>query len=377
MAELGKSYKSLVSDDMARLAAARPQLGARQARIGVIGVGWWAMTNHIPMLKARRDVELVSVCGLDDAVNDRIKRDFGIAHSTRDHKELLKQGLDGVVVASPHALHAEHTLAALDAGCHVLVEKPMATSSADARQMARSARQKGKHLVVSFGWNYRPLTVKAVDAMASGKVGRIEYVNGFLGSPSKELFAGRSCEFAAGAYVEPNMATYVDPKLSGGGFGQGQLTHALGLLFYLTDLKPKAVFARMGKQDAPSDVHDALAITFDDGRIGTIGGTATVPIGAPYQLDIRIFGSHGMLLYDIERERLELHTHGGEHSIVPVEAGEGAYRCDGPPHEFVELILGLTEHNHAPGEIGLKTVQVLEAAYRSDQSGREEAVSEG
>jgi predicted dehydrogenase len=240
--------------------------------------------------------------------------------------------------------------------------------------MVTSAQQKQRHLLVSFGWNYRPLTIKAMAVMNSGRIGSIEYASCFLGSPSKELFAGRSCAFAVGAYVEPSMSTYVDPKLATGGFGQGQLTHALGLLFHLTDLDPQSVFARMSKEGAPSDMHDALTIAFDRGRIATVGGTASVTIGAPYQLDIRLFGSDGMLLFDIERERLEVHTHAGEHTSVPVEAGEGAYRCDGPPHEFVELILGLTKENHAPGELGLKTVQVLEAAYRSDKSGRDEAV---
>jgi predicted dehydrogenase len=375
MPDLGKSYKALVSDDMARIAAGRTQSKTAKARIGVIGVGWWATANHIPMLKARSDVELISVCGLDDAVNERVKSDFGIPHATRDFRELLRQKPDGVIVSSPHGLHAQHTLAALDTGCHVMVEKPMATSTADARRMVSTAKEKGKHLVVSFGWNYRPLTVKALAAMKTGKVGRIEFASCFLGSPSKELFEGKSCAFAKGAYVEPSMSTYVDTKQATGGFGQGQLTHALGLLFHLTDLEPKSVFARMSKEGAPTDMHEALTIGFDRGRVGTVAGTASVTLGAPYQLDIRIFGSDGMLLYDIERERLEIHTHAGEHTMVPVEAGEGAYRCDGPPHEFVELILGLTRENHAPGEVGLKTVQVLEAAYRSDQSGRDEVVS--
>jgi predicted dehydrogenase len=375
MPDLGKSYKALVSDDMARIAADRPQSKTHKARIGFIGVGWWATTNHIPMLRARSDVELVSVCGLDKAVNERIKRDFGVSHSTRNPQELLEQKLDGVIVASPHGLHAEHTLAALNAGCHVMVEKPMAISSADAKKMVQTAREKKRHLSVSFGWNHRPLTVKAKEVLKTGELGEIEYVSCFLGSPSKELFAGRSCDFAKGAYVEPSLATYVDPKISGGGFGQGQLTHALGLLFHLADLEPKSVFCRMSCEGAPSDMHNAIVVGFDRGRIGTVGGTATVPIGSPYQLDIRIFGSGGMLLYDIERERLELHTHDGKHKVVAVEAGEGAYRCDGPPHQLVELILGLTDQNNAPGELGLKTVQVLEAAYRSANSGRDEVIS--
>src|SRR5687768_7558610 len=98
----------------------------RKARLGFIGAGWWATTNHMPLLRARRDVEMVSVCGLDRALLERCQRDFGFEHVTTDYRELLRKDLDGVVVSSPHTFHAEHGLAALKAGCHVLVEKPFA-----------------------------------------------------------------------------------------------------------------------------------------------------------------------------------------------------------------------------------------------------------
>src|SRR5437667_11563887 len=97
--------------------ANRPHSKTRKARIGFIGAGWWATTNHMPLLAARRDVEMVSVCGLYQIVLRRCQRDFGFQHATTDYHELLRQNLDGVVVASPHSFHAEHALAALKAGC--------------------------------------------------------------------------------------------------------------------------------------------------------------------------------------------------------------------------------------------------------------------
>jgi len=121
-------------------------------------------------------------------------------------------------------------------------------------------------------------------------------------------------------------------------------------------------------------MYDSIVVSFEEGAIGSLSGAATVPSGSCFQLDLRIFGSDGMLLFDVERERLEVHTHAGEHEIHPVAPGEGAYRCDEPPHQFVELILGLTQENNAPGSVGLKAVKVLDAAYRSAQSGREESI---
>ena len=101
-----------LSKDEFQKFANRRHSKTRKARIGFIGAGWWATTNHMPLLKARRDVELVSVCGLDENVLKRCQHDFGFPHVTPDYHELLKQDLDGVVVASPHVFHAEHALAA-------------------------------------------------------------------------------------------------------------------------------------------------------------------------------------------------------------------------------------------------------------------------
>jgi len=122
-------------------AASRPQHPDRHVRIGFIGTGWWATTNHIPMLNARKDVVLASACGLDEQVLHRVQDDFGFGHITADYHELLRQDLDGVIVASPHPLHAEHAIAALEAGCHVMVEKPMATTIEQASALIQKTEQ--------------------------------------------------------------------------------------------------------------------------------------------------------------------------------------------------------------------------------------------
>ena len=80
--------------------------------------------------------------------------------------------------------------------------------------------------------------------------------------------------------------------------------------------------------------------------------------------------------YDVERERVELHTHEGTHERPSVSPGDGAYRCDDPPHEFIELILGLTTENHAPGTVALRAVEILDAAYRSAASGNAESIEQ-
>ena len=97
-----------------------------KARIGVIGAGWWATEYHIPNLKKREDVELVSVCKLEEDQLNFVKEKFNFQHASTDFHEMLSLSpLDGVVIASPHFAHYENAKASLEKGCHVLIEKPM------------------------------------------------------------------------------------------------------------------------------------------------------------------------------------------------------------------------------------------------------------
>ena len=109
-----------------------------KAKIGLIGAGWWATSNHLPVLEERDDIELTGVCRLVDEPLQQVKSRFGFTHATEDYQELLDiPGLQGVVVASPHTLHYQHALAALKRGLHVLCEKPLTTKADEARNSWR------------------------------------------------------------------------------------------------------------------------------------------------------------------------------------------------------------------------------------------------
>ena len=99
-------------------------------------------------------------------------------------------------------------------------------------------------------------------------------------------------------------------------------------------------------------------------------------MGARFQLDLRIFGSEGALLYDIDRARLAVFRDDGASQEFDVGVDDGAYRCDGPPHELVELTLGLTDSNSSPGDVGRRAVEIVHAAYESHTAGRRVAIDE-
>jgi predicted dehydrogenase len=343
-----------------------------RARIGIIGAGWWAVANHIPALKALPDCEIVAVNRLGSRELAEIQSAFGIEHGFEDYREMLaRTEMDGVVVSSPHVLHFEHASAALARGCHVLVEKPMTTTAEDARKLVQLAAKAEREIVIAYGWNFKPWTAEA-RRLAAG-VGRVEHVVLQMANALDDLFAGQPMKETEGAMFRPPASTWADPKRAGG-FGWGQLVHPLGLLFRIVDLEPREVFALTGQSPAGVDYYDAVVVRFAGGAMASLSGAATLPKGRPVQIDLRIFGSEGMLLLDIERERLELRRRDGRDEVMPMKAGDGAYHCEEPLRVFVDLCLNRKTENSAPGSVGQRAVEVLDAMYRSAESGRTEAV---
>ncbi|MGY8826983.1 MAG: Gfo/Idh/MocA family protein [Candidatus Latescibacterota bacterium] len=353
----------------------------QKARIGFIGAGWWATSNHMPLLSRRDDVEMTAVCRLGKGELAQVEERFGFSHATEDYRELLENvELDAVVVASPHTLHYEHALAALEKGLHVLCEKPMTTNAAAARSLVQLAQEKNVHLLVPYGWHYKPFIQKAKELMDDGAIGQIEFALCHMASPIRALLQGDEMpiEDVSGQEGDnlfaPDPKTWADPQIAGGGYGYAQISHSSGLLFWLTSLRAEKVFACMSAPGAQVDLYDALTVRFSSGAIGTVSGAGTVPTDQTFQVDLRIFGSEGMLLLDCERARLHLKRHDGQHHIEELAEDAGGYECSGPPNNFVDLVLGKTQTNFAPGEAAMRGVEMLDAAYRSAQSGKEETV---
>src|ERR1043166_7995013 len=119
----------------------------KRARIAVIGAGWWATTAHIPAIKSHPGAELVGVQSRERAKAERIARDFGVKHALVSVEELLAlPELDGVIVSTtPNVNHAQAKLA-LESGRHVLIEKPMTFTVAEARELVDLAAKNRLHL---------------------------------------------------------------------------------------------------------------------------------------------------------------------------------------------------------------------------------------
>ena len=342
-------------------------------RLGVIGAGSWTIASHLPQLSTRRDdVEFVAVARKGPELLKKIQSDWGFDVASEDYHDVLDAGVDICLVASPSGLHHEQAKAALESGAHVLVEKPMTIRPEDAWDLVDTADALGRHLVVSFGWNYRPMMNAAKELMDEHGVGRIEHLMLHMASQTRELLLGTGAYPDAAPDSIPETRTWTDPLLSGGGYAQAQLSHALAMALWLTDLRAAEVFAFMaGAPETAVELHDATVIRFEGGAIGTMdGGSDHLNAGAnKHQLELRVIGSEGQFQIDFEREALWLFRAPNTNYRPALEANAGLYDCVGPPHALVDLALGKDVVNCSPGWLGARTVEILDACYRSAASG--------
>jgi predicted dehydrogenase len=345
------------------------------ARIGAVGIGWWATFMHIPTVQAGRDARVVAICDRDPERLRIAGETFGIAARYTDLAAMLaEERLDGVMVCTPHVAHAGPAIAALEAGAHVLVEKPMATTAEEARAIVAAAARAGRQVLVPTGLNFTPWTARAAEWVRSGRIGVVRHAVCQMGSPLKDLFAGEPMAETAGHLFRPPASTWADPQQAGG-YGWGQMSHSLAWLVHVTDLGFESVVAMDVKSPAGVDYYDAAAGRLTNGATVAISGASTVPKHVGMHTDVRIYGTEGMIFFSNLPARLELRRDDGADEAVPLTDIEAAYDGGLPVRVFAALCAGREVTNASDATCGLRVTAALEALYRSAASGRVEAVA--
>lgn len=338
-------------------------------KVAVIGAGHFAYRVHIPVLAARREVILDSVCRHGACELELIKNEFGFAFATETWQEILDRDIDIAVIATPHHLHFEQAKAFLEKGCHVLVEKPMCLDPREAWTLVEVSRRARRELIVSYGWHYKPQLAKARQLIE--RIGAIEHVVCHMASFTRSVFAGDGgVPKWKHTKIQPEAETWQSAS-HGGGFAFGQLSHALGIMFWVSDLRVASVRAIAVTAANGIDLHDAAVTRFTNGATGVLSGSCGVPPGHGFDLDLRFYGEHGCVLIDIETERLILKLPDGVTEVVDVAPGSWQYSCEGPANALVNVALGAGA-NESRAEIGARAVETLAALVGSAQAGGQE-----
>lgn len=201
----------------------------KKLRIGFVGCGNIAMTKHLPYLQKYSDrCEFIAFCDVVEERAVRAKEKYGAPNAfvCTDYRELVRQDLDVVHVCTPNRSHSEITVAALEAGKHVMCEKPMAINAAEAKAMMDAAERTGKLLTIGYQNRYR------VDTQTLKKMA----VNGELG----DIYLAKA--HALRRRGIPTWGVFTNKAEQGGGPLIDIGTHALDITLWIMDnYKPVSV----------------------------------------------------------------------------------------------------------------------------------------
>jgi predicted dehydrogenase len=346
-----------------------------KARIAVVGCGWWATEAHMPALARNPRAELAALVDPSPARLAAAAERFSPAATFGGVEDLLAAGnVDGVIVAVPHGEHRRVAQAVLEAGLHVLVEKPLTIAADDARALVELARRAEVELIVGYPWHYNAHARAAREAIAAGRIGEIEHVACLFASIARQLYAGRPDDYqdVLGYTTQtPEPTTYSDP--AAGGQGQTQLTHSAALLLWLSGLVPTGVTGFVTNRELPVDLADAVAVRFANGAVGTLASTGSVTPGHEELLEYRVFGTRGHLVLDIQGGSMAIHDASGVEHAPPLDEAL-RYPHWAPSANLVDVVLDGAV-NQSPGTLGARVVELIDGMYRSARSGQSQRLA--
>ena len=343
-----------------------------KVRMGVIGAGWWATHHHMPSLKSYEKADLVAIADVKPNKLAAAADYYDVDRTYDDHRELLVSGVDGVVIAVQHAFHYQVARDALDAGVHVIVEKPMTLRASEAWDLVQRARARNLHLMVGYTYQFTRHAKAAREIVQSGRIGDLQFVSGVFTSWIESYLRGNPQDYAEAegfSVTGPEPDSYSDPSMSGGGQGHLQVTHPMGMVFWVTGRRASEVFSFMESYDLAVDLVDAFCYRFDNGAVGTMASTGGARPGQSLDQGFVYGGTKGFVRQDIIHGHLDVEYHDGTSEQFLDLTGDELYPAHATSRGLVDLIVGEGE-NCAPGEEGARVVEFLEAGYKSAASGR-------
>ncbi len=319
--------------------------------VALIGLGAIARA-HLPAIAAQDGLRLAAVCDRDERALQSRAAEYGVA-GYRDYRDLLAGGADVAVVALPHYLHFEVAVAALQAGCHVLVEKPLAVSVEQCRAMLQAARRVGRILAVTDTAAYHPGALLTGERFRNGALGR--FLSGVHHNARFYFHEGRP-------------AWFLDPATSGGGMFANVGLHRLAQTrACLPGLEPVTVSASVSHvAEHPVEACTSALVRYREGGSMHYEELGYVPRPAWWHLDAHYVFEEGVVTFDDERWRLV--TRDGAEREEPLAGGRAPYE---PVYRDLLRRLQGEKPLGPAGWESAADVAVVQGAYASAGTGRD------
>ncbi len=338
----------------------------KKVRVGVVGVGIGSL--HIQGYQRHPHAEVVAVCDINEERAQQVAQEYGVPHVFADYQQMLeKVELNAVSVCTPNALHAPVAIAAMEAGCHILCEKPLAHNLQDAEQMLKVAQKTGVIFMMGMNNRFRGDSQTLKRHIDAGDLGDIYYAKcGWLRRNGIPGFGG----------------WFTTKSMSGGGPLIDIGVHVLDLTWWLMGCpEPEAVFGATFAKFGPYGRGQGGWGTPQKGGTFDVEDLATALIrfenGAVCQMDAswasyierdvfysQVMGTKGGAT--LEPLRIFTDRHGVPEDFVPHAPHIHGHLAE--VEHFVDCIVK-RKQPIAPIEHGVAIMRILDGIYRSAQTG--------
>lgn len=343
----------------------------KKLRAGIVGCGFIAKVRHIPAFKrSKKTVDLCAVCDLNGKLAKETASDFRITNAYSNVSEMLsKEDLDIVDICVPPQVHAPVAVEAIEKGCNVIMEKPMALKTSDCDKMLDASRKHGVKLCVIHNDIFHPPFLKAKELVANGAIGDFVGMRIFLSTPRWDMI---------------DLKDHWYHKLPGGVIGETGPHIAYMSLAFLTEIRNVDIYAKNFLKHAWAP--------FDEFRIELEGENGISSVALSYTTNywaanVDILGTETALHLDLQSMLLIRHqlkelrympiarssvstfsqmVGGMASNVFKVVTGRQRIGTEVVIERFVDSVLTDTQPP-VTGEEGRETVRVMEMVVKRYQ----------
>ncbi len=353
-----------------------------KVRVGIVGCGGIANGKHLPNLSKIENVNIVGFCDLIEDRASKAAKEYGAkdAKVYRDYRKMLEdKSIDVIHVCTPNKSHAEISVAAMEAGKHVMCEKPMAKNINDAMYMIDAVKRTGKKLTIGYQNRFRPDSLYLKEVCKRGDLGKIYYAKAH----------------AIRRRAVPTWGVFLNEEEQGGGALIDIGTHALDLtLWMMNNYEPKSVtgtvyHALSKKKDAANawGPWDPKKFTVEDSAFGfiTMKDGSTIVLESSWALNTLDVGEaqtvlcgteggadmqNGLRINGEEFGRLFVKDVGLELGGVDFYSGKQMDPAEVEARQWIEAIINNTQPLVKPEE-AFTVTKILDAIYESAKTGKQ------
>ena len=347
-------------------------------KVGVIGLGHLHPVSYMPHFSKCRHTEVVAACDGNESLRAGFSKQFGVRTYARWQELLEKETLDLAYIFLPHCDCDAAAVACAEKGIHVIVEKPVASTSAKADLIAAACRKNKVLFSTPYLWRYHPVVRKMKEVIDAGLLGRI------VGCE------GRCAAGGLHRYIEGHSEWMLDRAKSGGGPMYNLGVHWIDLYRWLLNSEITEVIGRNVHVNPAYNIEDnSFAIaTFASGVTLALDISYTVPDSYPFGRDLYlgIRGTEGCINFAPSFEGTSqtlfvCSNHkkfgGAPRQTIQFELESIPGYCGSLGLEYVNEIAHNILHQEQPfigGDDAVKTLQVVEAIYDAAQSGQSKTI---